>query len=342
MKLKTKNGLFLPILLLMGFSLLLGNLYFAMAANEVTITGTVTIGNASPTAASVEIVNSTYHIVTSWLPNNTDIFGVNVTISDSNNLADIYNITWYIFDESVHGDSGGNDWDSAPATGYDLTIVTWNESNGLWSIDQGSFTEWTMQNGTGDDCVDVGCSTVTTFEFSAQFDISYAAFADTDWNATVIVYDDQDATDTAVSGSVFTMSNYFSITIDNSAQVWGTVASSSTNNTATTNRTISITANAQWELRIRADDMTASAEPSVDLDTVDAVVWSDTAIEGQATSLWFRNSYVTALGTWDNQARMTTETALTRTYHAWFTDTGDFAPTKEYTCLMYVLIQANT
>ncbi|MHA2274480.1 MAG: hypothetical protein ACXAC2_01835 [Candidatus Kariarchaeaceae archaeon] len=338
MKIRIGKKLVNTILLLFAFSLLATNIQFVIAANEVTITGTVTIGNATPTAASVEIVNSTYDIVTAWTPNNTDVFGVNATISDSNNLADLFNVSWYIFDDSVHG----GDWDSASANGYDLTIITFNESNGLWSIDQGAFTLWTMQNDTGDDCINVGCSTVTSFEFSAQFDISYAAFADTDWNVNVVVYDDQDATSNAASALTFTMNNFFAITIDNSAQVWGTVGALSANNTATTNRTLTITANAQWEARVKADDMTASAEPDVDLDTVNAVVWSDTGTEGTDESLWFRNSYVTALGTWDNQARQPTETNLTRTFHAWFTDTGDFAATKEYTCLMYVLIQANT
>ena len=88
--------------------------------------------------------------------------------------------------------------------------------------------------------------------------------------------------------------------------------------------------------------MTAGGEPDVDLDTVDAVVWSDGITEGSAISLWFRNAYVTALGTWDAQSALGSETNATRQYNVWFTDTGDFASAKEYECVMYVLIQADT
>jgi hypothetical protein len=333
-KTKTKTTL-LVLVALMVTSLMMFAPLFVLADTSDVITGTVTIGNATPTISDIEIVNSTFDIVTSWLPNNTDIYGINTTVGDGNFLDDIYNISWYIYDDSVHG----SDWDSASANGYDLVIVTWNESNDLWTVDQGAFTHWTMQ--TSEDCTGT-CATDTSYEFSAQFDISYAALADTDWNVTAIVFDDSDATANTTSGTTFTMSNYFEILIDNDAYAWGTVTTLSTNNTATTNRTLSIKANAAWEIRIKADDMTASAEPSVDLDTVDAVAWSDDETEGDTNSLWFTNTYVTAKGTWDAQSAMPSETELTRQYNVWFTDTGDFASLKEYECIMYVLIQADT
>lgn len=335
MKILKRKNMSIAIVLLFCLSLVAYQVY---ATNELTITGTVTIGNAIPTASSIVYVDDVYAIETAFMPNNTDIFGINVTISDANTMDDLDNITWYFYDDSAHG----TDFNTTGATGYDLVVITWVKTNAEWSIDQGAFTKWTIQNNTGDDCVAVGCDTVSTFDFSARFDISYGVLSSADWNATVQVYDtSEDFDDTTASGLV-TMSNWFAITIDNTAIAWGTVSSLTTNNTIQTNRTITITATAVWELQIKADDMTASAEPSVDLDTVDAVVWSDGITEGSAISLWFRNTYVTALGTWDAQSALGSETNATRQYNVWFTDTGDFASAKEYECIMYVLIQADT
>lgn len=340
---KTKqNGkkLKVAILLLFSFSLATIQVYNVLADSEITLTGTVQIGNAPISVTSVEIVNSTYDVVTSWLPNNTDIFGVNTTVSDANTLLDLKNITWYIFDDSVHGQGGADDWNSLAPNGYDLITVSYNESDDLWSIDQGAFTHWTIQDGVGDDCTDVGCGTVSTFEFSAQFDISYAALAATDMNVTVIAYDDSESTDSDVS-SLFTMSSFFVVTVDDNTILWGTVDSLSFNNTADpNNRTITISANADFEIQLKADDMTASAESDVDLDLIDAVTWDEDGVVG-GNSFFFRNTYTTGLGTWDAQSALGSETNVTRLIHFWFTDTGDFASGKTWTCIMYVLLQAD-
>ena len=337
---KKLNRKYISIATLLLFSLSLVA-YQAYAVDELIITGTVTIGNAAPTASSLEYVDSSYTITASMLPNNTDIFGLNVTINDANTMQDLKNITWYFYDHSVHS----ADFNTTGATGYDLVVITWVKTNAEWDIDQGAFTHWTIQNNTGDDCDDVGCDTVTNFEFSARFDISYGVLSDTDWNSTVRVWDDtEDEDDTAASGLV-TMSNFFALTADVNPVQWGsggTVTSLSTNNTIDTNSTITITATFNWEIQIKADDMTAGGEPDVDLDLVDAVVWSEGELEGTTLSLWFRNGYVTALGTWDNQAAIGSEANTTRQYNVWFTDTGDFAAAKLYTCIMYLLLQANT
>ncbi|MHA2009846.1 MAG: hypothetical protein ACXACY_10245 [Candidatus Hodarchaeales archaeon] len=329
-----KRGL-IPILII-GFALLFGVMSInVLAQSSDTATGTVTIGNATPTVEDIEIVNSTYDIVTAWDPDNSGIFGVNATVGDTNQLADLVNVTWYIFDDSVHG----TDYDTASATGNDLVIVWWNESNDLWTIDQGAFTEWDIQSAQ-----DPGAaSSASSYEFTARFDISRATYYDTDWNVSVVVFDEADATNESASGSLFTMNKYYEIDYLSTTFAWGTVSSLSTNNTMLTNYTMNIWANFNsWEIAINGSDMTAGGQPDVDLETNDSVVWSETGAEDTTSSLWVRNTQTVGLGNWDAQSRMTTESAISREVHLWFTDTGFHTTNEEYSITIWFELRDDT
>lgn len=296
--------------------------------------GTVTVGNSTPTVTGIEAVNDTYSIVTAFTPDNSTIFGINVTITDANSLTDLTNVSFWIYDNSIHS----GDFASATPNGYDLVLIWWNESNDLWSIDQGAFTEWTMQSPQ-----DPGsASALSSFEFTARFDISRAAYADTDWRFSAKAHDDQDATDTQSVGSDHEMEVYLEISWSASTFAWGVVTATTTNNTMTTNRSLTIRANTQWELQINGSDFTAIGESDEDLQTQDMVIWSENATANVGNSFFLRNTLATGLGTWDNQIRMTaTETPIIRNVHLWFQETGDLTVGVEYSITVWTILQAN-
>jgi hypothetical protein len=286
--------------------------------------GEVAVGNSTPVVSDVKLVDNTYSEVTNFDPDNTNIFGINATVVDSNLLTDLANITFYLYDASTHD----SDFDSASPNGNTLVTFTWNESNDNWALDQGAFTEWTFQ--TPQDCTG-SCDSLTTYDFTARWDASRAFYASTDITLTVRAYDDQGANSGFINITTRQSNNYFELAYNDSTFNWTTVSTGSVNNTIQDgNLSISFYANTNFELRLNATDMTAGGEPNVDLDTVDAVTWDEDGEVG-GNSFFIRNSYTVGLGTWDGQTAMASETALTRDCHFWFSDTGDFAADKLYT-----------
>jgi hypothetical protein len=321
-------------LLLLAMLIAVGSTAITVYAQSATdsATGTVTVTGAAPTVSGIELVDSAYSTVTTVTPDNTLIFGINATVADTNTLADLANVSFYLYDNSIHS----GDFASASPNGYDLMHIWWNESNDIWTLDQGAFTEWTIQTpqdpGTG--------SGLTSYEFTARFDISRAALADTDWRCSAIAYDDGGATDTDSIGSDQTMEINFEISWSASTFAWGNVAALSTNNTMTVNRTLSIYANSPWELQINGSDFTGS-QPDEDLETQDMVMWSEVETEGNANSFWLRNTLATGLGNWDAQSAMASETAISREIHLWFNEGGHLVADNEYSITVWVVLQSD-
>jgi hypothetical protein len=219
-------------------------------------------------------------------------------------MDDIDNITINIFDDSLHG----GDYQANDPNGYQHVRVTWTESTGAWAIDQDTLTEWTEQSS-----IDAGIgNSATTFDFVFRFDMSRITRADTDWNCTVICYDDDtpaDSHELAETGLV-TVQNYFETTFSASTFSWGTVESNTVNATHGA-LSIDVLANAQWELQINATDFNATAESDVDVEANDIIVLDEDGSAG-GTSQWIRNTIATVTFTaWDNVAPFTTETETT-------------------------------
>ena len=305
-----------------------------LAQTEDSATGTVVVGSAVPTVATVQIVNTTFDVVTSLTPDNTLIFGVNATIGDANSLADLKNVSFYLYDNSTHF----TDFNSASPDGLLLFHMWWNESNDLWTLEQGSLTEWSNQS-----AVDPGsASGLTSFVFTARFDISRAARADTDWKATVIAYDESEVSSPYVNSSLFTMEEFLEISWSSSTFTWGTVTITSVNNTMVANRTITIRSNTQWELRVNGSDFTAVGEPDVDIDGNNTVVLDVDGVEGGTDNMYIRNSFTVGPTTWDNQAALSTETPVNRDANFWFTDSGFHTGGILYSITIFIELRANT
>ncbi len=275
-----------------------------LAAEYDTAIGNFTL-DAIPTTTQVNFVDASFTATETLTPDDSTIFGVNATVALPSTLDNLDNVTFYIYDDSIHA----TDWDSASPNGYTLIVIDWQESDDTWTIDQGSLSEWTMQSpespGTG--------SSETTFDFCARFDMSKITRADTtDWNATVVAWDNDTPADSGngTESALVTVSNYFQLDfIDYPPPfTWGTVDSNTVNATTGTNR-IEIIANAQWELAINSTDFNATGESDVDIEVNDVICLDLDGAAG-AESYWIRNTLATvAFSTWDNQAPLSTETA---------------------------------
>ena len=331
-KLVTGIGITIPFLVLM--SVVVGfNTIAILGATEDSAVGTVTVGNSAPTVDDTpDIVNAAYGSVSAIDPDDSTIFGVNITISDGNTLADLDNVTFYIYDDSQHG----GDYDSASASEF-LTKVVWEESTDVWSITQEG-SQWN-ENSPQDPG---SASSATSYEFCFRFQASKATRADTDWNVTVHVYDDQEATDNGTRGSFFTVNNYFEISWDVGTFAWGTVAQDVTNDTMVTNRTITIYANAQWEITVSASNFTSGVETPVNCSEHNIIILDADGVEGGTDAIWVTNATLDGPGDWNNQAPMDSETGFTRTSFFWFNDpaANPFTLNEEYSVTVYTGIAA--
>lgn len=294
--------------------------------------------NALPNVNNVDFVDSTYTLTSSLTPNDNDIFGVNFTVSTSGSIADIKNCTIYVFDDSVHG----SDYDSASPDGIFLIVGVWNESDDLWTIDQGSMTQWTLQSP-----VDPGsASALNQFTFCFRYDISKVARADTDWNASVIVWDDTGPSgpenDTASETGLVTMENNFELSFSLENVTWGNVAPSTVNATHQS-LILQIYANNDWELLINATDFntTIAGPADVDIETTNVLIWDEDGVAG-GTSLWVRNTIQTGLGTWDARSPMVDESGFTRSVYLYLSTGLEFTLGYTWQTTFYTYIQLDT
>jgi len=217
------------------------------------------------------------------------------------------------------------------------------EATDLWSVsDQGSFTGWTVDTSGSDDPGSAAGD--TSYEFSMRYLASNAARADSDWNVTVHVYDD-DATPEVDYGAetvLVTMNQFFSVSFSTGTFSWGTdVQPNSINNTHGA-LIISVIANSAWELRISALDFTASAESDVDVEANNIICWDQDG-SNDGISQWIRNTVATLPtgSTWDAQSAMSTEATIDRSVYIFLSPASLFVVGKSWSVIVTVAIQAD-
>lgn len=292
--------------------------------------------DSTPVASDVNYVDSAYALTSTLTSDDSTIFGVNFTITHSATMADLLNVTILLFDDSVYG----ADPRGASPDGYQLIEILWTEADDSWAIDQGSLSQWTMQSPN-----DPGIAgSETVFEFTARFDMSKITRADTDWNVSVWVFDDDGTPDWTADSetALVTVSNYYEVVFSTSTFSWGTVESSAVNVTHGA-LTVDVICNNVYELTILGADFTASAETPIDLDVTDAIAWDEDGSAG-GTSFWIRNTETIGLGAWDAISAPTTETANTvNVYILLTTDTFfDAGIGKTWSSIITVQAQADT
>jgi hypothetical protein len=320
---KKKLGILSLLLLITG---LIG-ISIVKGATDDSATGSFTVDSV-PDLTNTNFVNGTdFSLVSTLIPDNSELYGVNFTLTHSGTIDDILNVTVWIYDDSVHG----SDYQTASPNGLQLIRAVWVEDTSAWTVAQGSFSEWT-ESSSIDPAAD---SALTTFDFVLIFDISRAARADTDWNVTVGVFDDDDDTDYDTEAGLVSMAEYYAITFSSSTFSWGSVQTSSVNNTHGA-LSVSIYANAQWELLVNGTDF----NDTTDIEGNNIVAWDLDGSNG-GDSFWLRNTIATGLSTWDNQVAMSDETPLTRN-NFYFLSTGVlFTEGNAYELTVTVYIQAN-
>lgn len=305
-----------------------------MVVADTEDSATATFGlNASPVVSDVQFVDASYALASTLTPDDSTVFGVNTTILHSSNIDWIKNITWYLFDDSVYG----SNWFTADPDGVQLTAITWTESTDTWSVDQGALTQWNIVSP-----IDPGTAYASTsYDFVCRFAISKAARYDTDWNCTVIAFDDDVGTpenDSSAETGLVTMNAHYEASFSSANFTWGAdVQPSSTNNTHNT-LTVQIYANADWELRLNASDFLPS---NIDIEAQNILIWDDDGVAG-GVSLYVRNTIQTCTGTWDAQSPMTDEVGFSRDCDIFLSPGAYFSSGIIYNTTVYVWIQGDT
>ena len=326
-----KAGLFMFLLITFGMSVVTGSLFVAsvFGATVDSATGSFTI-DSDPDVQDPNFVNGTdYSAISTLYPDNSLLHGVNFTIDHNGQMNNLFNVTVYIFDDSVYGST----WQSASPDGLQLIRAVWLQSTSAWTINQGSFTEWS-ESGSIDPA---SVSTATTFDWVFSFDISRAARYDTDWNCTVVVFDQGDDSDSDAETALVTMAQNFEISHSSATFSWGEVESNSVNNTHGS-LSLTIRANYNWEILINATDVNGS----IDIEAQNIFAWDEDGSVG-GTSQWLRNTRTVAQGSWDAQSPMATETPFTPVNEYWFLSTGTyFTEGSYYEITVYTWIQADT
>jgi len=331
-------------LLLESFTDILGGFAHSWQIGEVSgqspsaqSTGSFTL-NAAPSVSAVDFQDDTYVSDSALDPDDTTWQRLNFTVSTSAGISDILNVTIWIYDDSVHG----ADYNTTTVDGIQIVEFLWVEATDTWSVsDQGSMTQWNVDSINSDD--PGSASSDTSFKFSMRYQISKVARADTDWNATVHVYDDDTTPEWAYASesALVTMNNYFELSFSTATFSWGSSVQPNSDNNTHGAVTLTIYANAQWEITLSASNFTATAETDVTPETNDIIVWDEDGTGG-GTSKWVRNTTAIMLGTWDNQAPMTTESGFTRNFYLFLNPGSLFTVGKQWSVIITATCQANT
>lgn len=338
MKNQKINGFLALMLVLTGVVILAPILVGVDGATDVSSTGSFTL-NAQPTVSDVDFNDDGYGSATSLTPN-TIFMRLNFTIGSSATLANIQNVTIWIFDDSTHGAN----YNTTAVDGILIAEFRWNESDDLWSVtDQGSMSEWAVDSAGS---IDPGSSSSqTSYEMSMRFNISMVARADTnDWNASVHIYDDDNEWTWASEAGLLTMNDYFALSFSDSEFSWGSdVQPGSDNNTITAGRTVTFFANTNWEAQINATDFNATGESDVDIEANDILIWDDDNSNG-GYSLDVRNTIATMPtgSTWDNQAAMSDESGIVRNFYPFLNPGALFIAGMQWNTSITIWVQANT
>jgi len=263
--------------------------------------------DSTPAASGVDFQDDAYSPVSAIDPGTAVWWRLNFTIQHDATMADILNVTIWIFDDSVHGAA----YNTTAEDGLQLVQFLWIEATSTWTVsDQGAFTEWAIDDGNSDDPT----GTETTFDFSMRFRASRAARYDTDWNATVHVYDDDDDYDFSAETALITMNQYFELTASVSTFTWGSDVQQNAVNDTHDALSINVWANDAWEIRINATDFNDSVATWVDIEAQNIVVLDADGNFDGTDNQWIRNTIatVTSIASWDGQSAMSTEAGMNR------------------------------
>jgi len=331
-----KNKILASILMIILSVLIINaNVLLADSADNDSITSTFEV-DATITVTDVDFQTDGYVTLSDLDPDASTYYRLNFTVATAGTLADLVNCTIYIFDDSEHG----ADYDEASPDGLQLVQFLYVESTDTWTVnDQGALSNWDVDSVTSDDS---GTDSVeVSVEFSMRFISSEVARYDTDWNATVLVYDSTDDIGSSAETGLITFNQYFYCNIvDTTIDFGAGIEPSSVNNTAS-GVVVQIIANCQWEVKMSAVDFSSGGESDVDIEANNIICW-DTDNSAGGISAWVRNTDVVLLDTWDDQVALSTETAIERTFYILLSPAELFVVAVEWETTITITVQANT
>lgn len=209
--------------------------------------GSAEVSSAVPTITSPKLYDDGNNKNNTAVSVNTELHH-NFTISDSNTLADLHNVTVIIYD------STGSTWDDSDAE-IDHYTFTWVESTDTWSCVGPSAGFINTGN-----CIDPGTgSSSTSFEFQLAFDLSKCATYRSDttvWIANVTVWDDSANTDTDTTICFGVASYKEMVSIDGSHSWAGLVPGTNDNDIddpADHKIDITVLSNSQYKIQAKAN-----------------------------------------------------------------------------------------
>lgn len=218
-----------------------------LGASEDSSTGTATVLSTSPTISSPEL----WDAGESTPKNNTAIdvnveYHVNMTISDSNTMADLDNITFYIYEDT------NADWDSADSQQYHYTM-TWTESTDIWAEVGPEPPDHIVTA----NCKDCGTgSGLSQYEFTLAFKLDRVALhLDTvTWKINCTVFDDS-ANVGKDETLVFSVNFYSDIQFTDTTHAWSSLEAGDTDEPLDGDEDIdfNVIANANWDAQAKAN-----------------------------------------------------------------------------------------
>lgn len=193
--------------------------------DEGTSSGTATVGNATPTVTSPGLWD-----VAATDKNNSALtvqteYWANCTVGDNNQLYDIVNVTFYIFEDNAAN------WDSADANETHYTIYYDNATD--------AWVEAGPDAGEGHvvaaNCSDPADHSATSGTYKVAFKLEKTAnyTGATSWWINITVFDGSGAT-ANVQTLTFSLNAYYEITVVDTAHAWAGLVAGTENNTLTT------------------------------------------------------------------------------------------------------------
>ena len=221
------------------------------ADTEGTSTGSAEVGNVAPTITNLGLYNS----AESSSVNDTAIdpwteYHTNCTLTDSNTVADLVNVTWVIWEDTYADWDSADDVDNHFTLKYDQDTNTWSEVGpGSTHIVAGSCN-----------CICDTDNTTNTGEFELAFKLDKVANytgASHTWNINVTTFDSGDNSDTETD-LIFGTNWYGEITVSDASHGWTGLSPGDDDILLTSPGDFDIdmtaTANANFDIQAKAND----------------------------------------------------------------------------------------
>ncbi len=314
--------------------LLIPTIALVRVASEQAVSGQLTVGNTAPTINGIDITD-TSNVSVSSINANTE-YWIYISISDSNTLADIKNITVYLF----HGDKYTD-----PPGSYALNnsyAFAWVNGSGWKELGPDSTGTPSDTTPSGYDHIPGTCAVPSDFSASTgQWKLSFKVSkiaedtgATNTWYVNVTVYDNASTPNTDNIESTFDVNFYSEISVNATLVTWaGSPGATGLSPNGTT--TYTFICNDAYNITAKGTDFTSGTNViGVGNFTVDDDSTPDEGTETGVAELQLSTTYQTFI---ENVGVSTTETGDDKDFW-WFADIPATVAEGTYTGTLYISV----